>query len=99
MSRLRGSVLILAVVCAAVTAHGQAVTANLQGVVSDASGAVVAGATASSSEETCFGAMDHSLYRALAESASTRRGRAVGSAGEGHSPKEEWPAHCWLICF
>jgi hypothetical protein len=44
MSRLRGSLLILAVVCAAVTAHGQAVTANLQGVVSDASGAVVAGA-------------------------------------------------------
>ena len=33
------------------------------------------------------GAMDRSLYRALAESASARRGRAIGSTGEGHSPR------------
>jgi len=45
MSPLRGSLLIFAVMCAAVTTHGQAVTANLQGVVSDATGAVVSAAT------------------------------------------------------
>jgi hypothetical protein len=31
--------------------------------------------------------MDRSLYRALAESASARRGWAAGSAGEGHSSR------------
>src|SRR5216684_2744360 len=41
----------------------------------------------SGSDEACSGAMDRSLYRALAESTSARRGRAVGSAGEGHSPR------------
>src|SRR5437667_8905596 len=44
MSPRRGSLLIFAVMCAAVTTHGQAVTANLQGVVSDATGAVVSAA-------------------------------------------------------
>ena len=33
------------------------------------------------------GTVDRSLYRALAESASTRRGRAVGSTGKRHSAR------------
>src|SRR6266852_1814927 len=47
MSHVRGSLLVFVALCAAVGAHGQAVTANLQGVITDASGAVVAGATIS----------------------------------------------------
>jgi len=47
MNHVRGSLLVLVALCAAVGAHGQAVTANLQGVITDASGAVVAGATIS----------------------------------------------------
>lgn len=46
MNHVRG-VLVFVALCAAVAAHGQAVTANLQGVITDASGAVVAGATIS----------------------------------------------------
>src|ERR1700730_13110675 len=47
MNHVRGSLLVFVALCAAVGAHGQAVTANLQGVITDASGAVVAGATIS----------------------------------------------------
>jgi outer membrane receptor protein involved in Fe transport len=47
MNHVRGSLLVFVALCAAVAAHGQAVTANLQGVITDASGAVVAGATIS----------------------------------------------------
>jgi len=52
MNRIRGSVILVMVVCAAVIAQAQLITANLQGVVTDSSGAVVAGAsiTASDSE-------------------------------------------------
>ena len=38
-------------------------------------------------EETCSGTVDHSLYRALAESASTRRGWAAGSTGKRDSAR------------
>src|SRR5229473_2545243 len=47
MSHVRASLLIFVALCAAVGAHGQTVTANLQGVITDASGAVVGGATIS----------------------------------------------------
>src|SRR5438309_5638489 len=52
MNHIRGSVILLMIVCSAVIAHSQLVTANLQGVVTDSSGAVIAGAsiTASDSE-------------------------------------------------
>src|SRR4029077_6440239 len=42
----------------------------------------VAGSTTSGGEETCTRTVDHSLYRALAESASTRREWAAGSTGK-----------------
>src|SRR5438105_2384200 len=52
MNHIRGSVILLMIACSAVIAHSQLVTANLQGVVTDSSGAVIAGAsiTASDSE-------------------------------------------------
>ncbi len=49
MRRLGGSVFLLIVVCAGVVAHAQVVTANLQGVVTDSSGAVVADANITAS--------------------------------------------------
>src|SRR5437660_207479 len=47
MNHVRWSLLVLVALWGAVGAHGQAVTANLQGVITDASGAVVAAATIS----------------------------------------------------
>ena len=47
MNHVRGSLLMFVALCVAVAAHGQAITANLQGVITDVSGAVVAGATIS----------------------------------------------------
>ena len=47
MNHVRWSLLVLVALWGALGAHGQAVTANLQGVITDASGAVVAGATIS----------------------------------------------------
>jgi hypothetical protein len=47
MNQARGGLLIFVVLCVAVGAHGQAVTANLQGVITDASGALAAGETIS----------------------------------------------------
>ena len=68
MSPLRGSLLIFAVMCAAVTTHGQAVTANLQGVVSDATGAVVSAATVTAAnletgEKRSVGSNAEGFYR------------------------------------
>ena len=67
MSPLRGSLLIFAVMCAAVTTHGQAVTANLQGVVSDATGAVVSAATVTSIAVVDVATCMVKLMRACAE--------------------------------
>ena len=52
MNHIRGSVILVTIVCSAVIAHAQLVTSNLQGVVTDSSGAVIAEAsiTASDSE-------------------------------------------------
>src|SRR5437868_9275853 len=52
MNHIRGNLIFLMIACSAVIAHAQLVTANLQGVVTDSSGAVIAGAsiTASDSE-------------------------------------------------
>ncbi|PYX16374.1 MAG: hypothetical protein DMG84_07750 [Acidobacteria bacterium] len=52
MNHIRGSVILLMIVCSATIAHAQLVTSNLQGVITDSSGAVIAGAsiTASDSE-------------------------------------------------
>ena len=49
MRRLGRSVFLLIVVCAGVVAHAQVVTANLQGVVTDSSGAVIADANITAS--------------------------------------------------
>ncbi|OLC82865.1 MAG: hypothetical protein AUH66_04105 [Acidobacteria bacterium 13_1_40CM_4_57_6] len=54
--------------CAAVTTHGQAVTANLQGVVSDATGAVVSAATVTAAnletgEKRSVGSNAEGFYR------------------------------------
>ncbi len=45
MKQFSGFLVLFSMLSVCASAHGQAVTANLQGVVSDASGAVVAGAT------------------------------------------------------